>query len=377
MKRLIAVSALLVLVLTAVLSIAEEAKQPVPVRDMPDIYVVKKGDTLWDIAEYFFGDPLTWPDIWKKNLFIEDPHWIYPGQELSLKQFIQRMGMEEKTPEKVVVKPLKQPEPQFLETAPRTEELAAGEQQRPEGTSRDDREILQRLREPRYAYEKEIYLRTGFISKRSDLPKKEIVEIEGRSERATQYDIVSIDLGVDGGVKEGSMLAVLTVGDRVKHPDTNRDLGHVVRIKGIVEVISIGDDRTRCRIEETYDPIGKGDLVMPIRFTEAPRFDAWVRPKEIITGTILAINEPIVSIHVNDILYIDKGSTEGVRPGDRFIVYSRQDDDKEPGFRTSVGELQAVNVMEQETAVLVVSQKEKDILIGDRVELAARCRLIF
>ena len=41
-----------------------------------EIYTIKQGDTLWDISEAFFQNPLSWPDIWKKNLFIKDPHWI-------------------------------------------------------------------------------------------------------------------------------------------------------------------------------------------------------------------------------------------------------------------------------------------------------------
>jgi hypothetical protein len=45
-------------------------------------YIVKKGDTLWDLSESFFKDPFAWPELWKKNPHIEDPHWIYPGDSL-------------------------------------------------------------------------------------------------------------------------------------------------------------------------------------------------------------------------------------------------------------------------------------------------------
>ncbi len=50
----------------------------------PERYVVKKGDTLWDISARFFRDAWRWPDIWEKNPQIKDPDLIYPGDTVSL-----------------------------------------------------------------------------------------------------------------------------------------------------------------------------------------------------------------------------------------------------------------------------------------------------
>lgn len=65
------------------------AQRGVPVADLapnaPDVYVVKRGDTLWAISGMYLKKPWRWPELWGMNLeAIANPHLIFPGQTLYL-----------------------------------------------------------------------------------------------------------------------------------------------------------------------------------------------------------------------------------------------------------------------------------------------------
>ncbi len=57
-----------------------------PVADSGEVtHVVRKGDTLWDIARTYLKDPFKWPEVFQRNTdVVENPHWIYPGEVIRI-----------------------------------------------------------------------------------------------------------------------------------------------------------------------------------------------------------------------------------------------------------------------------------------------------
>ncbi|ENW88015.1 MULTISPECIES: LysM peptidoglycan-binding domain-containing protein [Acinetobacter] len=61
---------------------ARNINPPTLQANAPNVYVVKKGDTLWDISKKFLQNPLRWREIWASNKHVKNPHWIFPGDRL-------------------------------------------------------------------------------------------------------------------------------------------------------------------------------------------------------------------------------------------------------------------------------------------------------
>ena len=48
----------------------------------PESYLVRPGDTLWNLSQRFLNNPWYWPRIWSYNQQLDNPNWIYPGSQI-------------------------------------------------------------------------------------------------------------------------------------------------------------------------------------------------------------------------------------------------------------------------------------------------------
>src|SRR5918911_884660 len=87
----------LALAVAAVTSAATLGAQETPAERQT--HIVKKGDTLWDLARTYLSDPFLWPEIYRLNTsIVEDPHWIYPGEVLQIPGNVQPVSEERIAP---------------------------------------------------------------------------------------------------------------------------------------------------------------------------------------------------------------------------------------------------------------------------------------
>lgn len=75
---------LVTLLMAALLSTTAVAQVVSLKADAPKRYEVKRGDSLWFIAKQFLNDPWMWPQLWRANKQVGNPHLLYPGDVIEL-----------------------------------------------------------------------------------------------------------------------------------------------------------------------------------------------------------------------------------------------------------------------------------------------------
>ncbi len=327
-----------------------------PRKGAAEQYIIKKGDTLWDISNAFLKDPFLWPFIWKANLYITNPDLIYPGNKLEVPSLapIERAletPTEEKeeveAKEKVVEKPagpkegiasagVKKPKPVLPETA--EEAPAASKLILPEEL-------------PVPIMDKYAMLSAGFVNQ-EETNDKIIGSFEESKSIYAYDDIVYVKIRSPEKVNIGDKFLIYMPLDLVKHPKTKQRFGRLIKGLGILQITAKDSpDMLTARVTLSFDAIEKNSLITPYQEPALVYNTPEKKKVKDIAGYILAVTDNRTITGQTDIVYLDKGSAEGVEPGDSFIVYA--DPDKRAFPKKRVGEVQVFLVKDHSSTAVV------------------------
>jgi len=305
---------------------------------IPDLHVVRHGDTLWDICTYYFNDPWQWPKIWSYNPQITNPHWIYPGDLVRL------------LPRGVFVQP-QEPEPNAT----------------PEPIA--DRPL------PAPARKSEVSIKQVAFVQKSDLDKS--VTIDGAvDEKELLGDGDSVYLSYPEGKppQVGQRYSIYAPGKSVKNGST--DYGSYVRVLGTLEVVSVKQDkRARGVIINANHEITRGAKVGPLikTFHTVPP----VAPSVDLQGPIVGMLGHEQLIGDSEVVFVALNKKSGIEVGNKMFVVRRgdaypdkmstntgQDDRRYPA--RALGEVVIVEVGDN-VSIGLVTLSVQEMSIGDIV----------
>ena len=313
-------------------------------------HTVKKGDTLWDISRAYFNDPWRWPKVWALNPEIANPHWIFPGQLIRLR---------DGTPGAAAV----------AVEAPSTPVPVTPVPNGPAGglSAADGRADDQDLRQ------------VGFVDE-DGLKAAGVINgsLEEKILLATG-DHAYVEFPAGRPPKGGAHYAVYQVDTEhpLKEPKSDLVLGYLVHVYGEVVIDSLTDRPiANARLLALSDPVERGYRVGPV-FRQLRS----VKPKPNLadmTARIVAAVEPSLLIANQMFVVLNRGRRHGVEVGNRFLVLRQGDGIRRmmEGWDASdhrfpphaVAEIVAVDV-QNETTVGWISRGTRELHTGDVADL--------
>jgi hypothetical protein len=359
-------------------------------QDIPGTeYIVKPGDTLWGIASSQYTDPFLWPKLWGKNRSVPHPDKIYPGEKIFLPSEEALKEIEKKeeanaAPE--TTSPAKPIEEASIQKE-NLETLEVSEESQPvqEEVKKEEGDAFQPETEVEETKKSSAWsiadlVTGGFILKNSTEDKKsgEIVASENEHLLLGEGDVVYVIPGESGGFKVGERFTIYERVKKVHHPRTKRLMGDLIRIKGVLEIIpnsmASKKDTYSAKIIKSYQLISLKDSLTayhpidPINvvLNEAPFLKD-------LKGIVVASKDIKENNGEHDIVYLDKGSQDGVRPGNLMVVFKEGKKAKfysPAGFeslpRRVIAELEIIAV-EKETSTAIVSRSLEPVTVGDQI----------
>jgi LysM repeat protein len=383
-------------------AVALDSVAPVaaPVVVAPDTttqsHTVRKGDTLWDLARYYKGDPFLWPDIYRRNTsVVEDPHWIYPGEVLQLSgsPAVAAVPAEDTPPPppadsaSVVDQAAESPdvgteadpaEPASL--ASLTDASAASDQPTPLFGPTPGQSMKEMMR----AYTEQPYrpLRpsefhsSGFLSEGQKLPYGKVhgsvtppqIRATPVNSNALPYTLVSVSAPKGATYQVGDSLLSVVIGGEV------RGYGNVVQPSGILQVVDTANGNYVARVVAVYGTIRGGQSVLPLeQFGERGNARA-VPVSDGVRATLLGGTGRQELKAPQMVVFLDKGRQAGVAPGDLFEIRRRPErlDDGTVRVDEVMATLQVVHVRDHTATARVLNVISPDIPTGTEARQVAK-----
>jgi len=277
----------------------ERPKPPVELAPRaPERYVVKKGDTLWDISTMFLDDPWLWPEIWYTNPQIENPHLIYPGDIITIFWKDGRPHLQISRGGEIyqTTLPIQRLSPQV-----RTTPLAQAIPTIPLDAIRP---FLGNTR----VVDEDEYEALPYLLRSRD----------GRL-LSGAGDLVYVRGLADSG---GARFNVIRIGDEYVDPETNDTLGYEALEIGQAVIQRRGDPATLL-LETTQREAMQGDRLLPVDENEF-NTNFIPRPPEVdINGQIIDVVDGVSQIGQFQIVTLNRGRNNGLEVGNVLAIHQR------------------------------------------------------
>ncbi|MCD8523830.1 MAG: LysM peptidoglycan-binding domain-containing protein [Saccharospirillaceae bacterium] len=322
--------------------------------DAPQRYVVKQGDTLWDISERFTNDPWQWPEIWYQNGQIQDPHLIFPGDEIGLvsvdgetRVTVTKRGEASRTvklsPGTVKMQPTARVEP--IESA-----IPAIPQDAIRGFLREHRVVAPVILEkaPRV--------------------------ISGSDARILMGAGGKVYARGDFGPQVASAYGVFRKGQVYRDPETGEVLGLEALDIGLGRVIAHDDDIVTLELERTNQQVSVGDLLLPTEDRDLIANFYPKSPDRAVLGQILAVSGGVTQVGQFDVVVLNRGERDGLEPGSVLlikkagaVVYDRAAAERVRLPEERAGSLMVFRTFEKLSYGLIM-RATQPLRVGDKVE---------
>jgi len=327
-----------------------------PPQSTPESYVIQRGDTLWDLANKWLGDPHLWPQVWDQNRYILDSHWIYPGDPLAV-------------PGKPNVVPPEGPTPSAEAQPPTGDQGAetAAAAQNDRGTPAVSPATPAMIQ---LADEHDLYC-SGWVE--SDRQPSTLA-IEGAElEKALQAggDIVFLNQGRNQGIASGAEFLVVRPDHKVVHPATKERLGTYMQRMGHVRVLCTQENTATAVVLGSCEDVRAGDELLPWKelpgpmLERIPPFDRCMEPSGLAQGWVVDGGaDELISVAGGNVIATDLGSAAGVRPGSLLTIF--RDNGELP--RLVLGQAVVLTV-DGATSTVKVLHSSREVRRGDRAEV--------